>query len=87
MAWIFTQQSKFYLHEGETLLRGLLRAGYPARYECCGGYCGTCKVKCSTIGQVDIRYFQEPLALLEEDEILPCSCQVFGVLQISLDEH
>lgn len=88
MAWIFTKQSKFYLHTGETLLKGLLRVGYPVRYQCGAGYCGACKLKCNdqNLQQAHLRYIRQPLVMLEKDDILPCCCQVFGVLHLKIDE-
>lgn len=85
MAWIFAADQRFYLHEGETLLAGLLRVGIEARHQCGEGYCGTCKIKRHALPVgTRIDYLYEPLVMLEDDEILPCCCQVSGVLHLEL---
>ncbi|WP_230657666.1 class I ribonucleotide reductase maintenance protein YfaE [Psychrobacter sp. I-STPA10] len=83
MAWIITQQTRFYLHEDETLLDGLLRTGHKVEFQCKSGYCGSCRVKCVKSSQ-PITYDDNPLAMIEERDILPCCCKVVGVLTIEL---
>lgn len=83
MAWIITQQSRFYLHDDETLLDGLLRTGHKVEFQCKSGYCGSCRVKCVQSSH-PITYDENPLAMIEEREILPCCCNVVGVLTIEL---
>lgn len=84
MAWIFIDNSPFYLHTNETLLQGLLRVDVNVNFECQQGYCGTCKVKfCPLSPQHQINYLQQPLVMLSHDELLPCCCQVVGAIQIS----
>lgn len=87
MAWIFVNQTKFYLHDDETLLDGLIRQGYEPAYQCGEGYCGTCKIKRHANDKLDARidFIHEPLAILEDNDILPCSCRVKGVLHIQLE--
>lgn len=90
MAWIFyplagltTQQ--FYLHQGETLLAGLLRVGVKARYECRQGYCGVCKVRYhKRTADTRIDYTVPPLVMLADDELLPCCCRVQGALAVDI---
>lgn len=85
MAWVFINRTKFYLHDDETLLAGLLRVGITTPYQCQAGYCGTCKLKHQKItASSRIQYIQEPLLMLAEDEILPCCCQISGVLELTL---
>ncbi|WP_227430488.1 class I ribonucleotide reductase maintenance protein YfaE [Psychrobacter sp. I-STPA6b] len=81
MAWIITSQTRFYLHEGETLLAGLLRTGHDVNFQCQAGYCGSCRVKLVSSSH-PVTYTQHPLAMLEDNDILPCCCQVTGVLTI-----
>ena len=44
-------------------------AGIKLRYQCRDGYCGSCRCKLKS-GQ--IKYMQEPLAYVDDDEILVC---------------
>lgn len=86
MAWIFTNTTQFYLHEGETLLQGLLRSGIHANHQCLEGYCGTCKLKYQPRHHATrIVYITAPLAMLDDDEILPCCCHVTGAIAIDID--
>lgn len=87
MAWIFVNQKKFYLHDDETLLEGLIRQGYTPAFQCGEGYCGTCKIQRHAndpfSAQVDFR--QDPLVMLEKSDILPCNSYIKGVLHIELE--
>jgi ferredoxin len=82
MTWVMTSKQRFYLHDDESLLDGLLRTGHEINYQCREGYCGSCRVrKISSSHPVNYPFI--PLAMLEEDEILPCCCLVQGVLYIN----
>lgn len=83
MGWVFTDEMRFYLHEGETLLDGMIRTGHTAvRYECRQGYCGACRMH--IIGKTgDIHYKSPPIAHLEQHEVLACCCLATGSLQVS----
>lgn len=84
MTWVITTKMQFYLHEEETLLDGLLRTGHDISYQCREGYCGSCRVQCVSVS-VPIAYFIEPIAMIDDDEILPCCCRVQGVIHINHD--
>ena len=85
MAWVFVNDSKFYLHDDETLLAGLQRQGITVPFQCQAGYCGTCKLKHAKLNaDTRIRYLDEPLFMLEEDELLACCCHIDGVLHLKL---
>lgn len=84
MTWVMTTKMQFYLHEEETLLDGLLRTGHDINYQCREGYCGSCRVQCVSNSH-DIDYVITPLAMLDDDEILPCCCRVQGVIHINHD--
>ena len=87
MAWVFINQIKFYLHDDETLLAGLLRVGVTTPYQCQEGYCGTCKLKHQKLTlSSSVSYIHEPLLMLADDEILPCCCRVSGVLSLTLSQ-
>ena len=82
MTWVMTSKKQFYLHDDESLLDGLLRTGHDVNYQCKEGYCGSCRIKRIASSHV-IDYPFEPLAMIEEDEILPCCCRVQGVIYIN----
>ncbi|MFW2177017.1 MULTISPECIES: 2Fe-2S iron-sulfur cluster-binding protein [unclassified Moraxella] len=85
MAWIFTNSRQFYLHDGETLLAGLLRVGIVADHQCGEGYCGTCKLTHQPLNSnSQIMYDNTPIFMLNEGEILPCSARIVGILQLDL---
>lgn len=65
----------------ESLLETLERNGHTIEYQCREGYCGACKVT-KEEGEVD--YFEDPIAAISEDEILPCCCTPKTALSIRL---
>lgn len=81
MTWVITNQTQFYLHEDESLLDGLLRTGHDVEYQCKSGYCGSCRLRVVASSH-PISYLEPPLAMIEDDEILPCCCQIQGVLKL-----
>ena len=84
MTWVVTKQQRFYLHDGESLLDGLIRTGHDVSYQCKQGYCGSCRSR--VIGHsLPISYPNPPMAHLKDDELLPCVCQVQGVVYLDLD--
>lgn len=82
MTWVITSRTRFYLHEDESLLNGLLRTGHQISYQCQEGYCGCCRVKLLSQSHA-IEYPTEPLAMIADDEILPCCCQIKGIITLS----
>lgn len=83
MGWVFTDEMRFYLHDNETLLDGMIRTKHQdVRFECRQGYCGSCRmqIKASTS---KIKMTQTPLAHLAENEILACCCLSQGTLAVS----
>ncbi|WLP93451.1 class I ribonucleotide reductase maintenance protein YfaE [Psychrobacter sp. M13] len=81
MTWVTTSKMRFYLHDDESLLDGLLRTGHEVNFQCREGYCGSCRVqKLSSSHEVDYPF--APLAMIEDNEILPCCCRVKGVIHI-----
>lgn len=81
MTWVITSKMQFYLHEDESLLDGLLRTGHEVNYQCRDGYCGSCRIR-KLSSSHKVIYPILPLAMIDEDEILPCCCQVQGVIHI-----
>lgn len=66
---ITTNQLTFKLKNGETLLEGLERTGHQVEYQCRSGYCGSCRV---TLDEGEVDYQLQPLAMLRQNEVLPC---------------
>lgn len=83
MTWVITKQQKFYLHEDESLLEGLIRTGHDIEYQCKEGYCGSCRTRVISNNHA-IDYEKGPLALINEDEILPCCCKIKGQIKLDL---
>lgn len=84
MTWIITKRQRFYLHDSESLLAGLLRTGHDINYQCKQGYCGSCRCTVQYHNR-PITYPTPPIAHLKSHEILPCVCQVEGCLCLDLD--
>lgn len=86
MAWVFVKQTKFYLHDHETLLEGLIRQGLTPNFQCREGYCGTCKLNHQPLASnSQIHYGNEPIFMLSDGEILPCCAKITGILKLDLD--
>ena len=72
MSRVFTWDGSFELLADETLLEGLERQGYEVEYQCRSGYCGSCR---TDLLDCKVEYLTEPLAYVNEGEILPCCCR------------
>lgn len=46
---------------------------------CKEGYCATCKM---TLKKGEVSYIEEPIAMLDKNEILPCICIAKSDLEI-----
>jgi ferredoxin len=58
--------------EGENCLLEVLELHNVAvEYQCRSGYCGACRMK---LLKGKVAYRQQPLAFINEGEILPCCC-------------
>ena len=82
MTWVTTSKMRFYLHDDESLLDGLLRTGHDVNFQCREGYCGSCRVR-RIASSHPVDYPFVPLAMIEDNEILPCCCRVQGVIHIN----
>ncbi|RDV27314.1 2Fe-2S ferredoxin-like protein [Alteromonas aestuariivivens] len=65
----------------KTLLESLEAADVQIHYHCREGYCGACRTKLIA-GEVD--YTTDPLAYIDDDEILPCCCIALTDLKIKV---
>lgn len=50
-------------------------------YQCREGYCGSCRIR---LLNGNVTYATQPLAFIQQDEILPCCCQAQGDIEIAL---
>lgn len=67
--------------DGKTLLEQLEDQGIELNTQCRGGFCGACRVR---LLEGTVQYNHEPLAALQDGEILPCSCQQASEIKISI---
>jgi ferredoxin len=54
-----------------TLLESLEAQDVPVHYQCREGYCGSCRTQ---LLEGEVHYTEEPMAWINDDEILPCCC-------------
>lgn len=64
-----------------TLLEALELHRVPVEYQCRSGYCGACRCR---LLKGRVAYRQQPLACVNEGEILPCCCEVMGDVEIEI---
>jgi len=64
-----------------TLLESIEEYDIEIQYHCREGYCGACRSKLIT-GEVE--YTTDPLAFIDDDEILPCCCNPISNIEIEL---
>ncbi|MBE8167754.1 MAG: 2Fe-2S ferredoxin-like protein [Shewanella sp.] len=67
-----------------TLLDALEQKEIDIFSECRSGFCGSCKTK---VISGSVTYIAEPLAVLEDDECLPCCCVPTSDLDLELPLH
>lgn len=65
--------------ENSTLLEILERHNIETPSHCREGFCGVCRTQLLA-GQVE--YVLDPLAYIDDDEILPCCCRPLGNIKI-----
>ncbi len=65
----------------KTLLETLEAHNVDVQYHCREGFCGACRTK---ILSGDVDYTTDPLAFIDDDEILPCCCKPKNHLKIKL---
>lgn len=82
---IITQDTRFELQAGESLLEGLERTGHAVEYQCRSGYCGSCR---TAIISGNVSYASPPLAFIAAGEILPCCAHPEGnvVLDAAIEQ-
>ena len=64
-----------------TILNVLESAGVHIHYHCREGFCGACRTK---LIEGEVEYTTDPLAFIDDDEILPCCCIAKSALKIKV---
>ena len=64
-----------------TILQALEAHGLEVHYHCREGFCGACR---TTLLQGEVEYTIEPLAYIDDHEILPCCCKAVTDIDIEL---
>lgn len=64
-----------------TLLQTLEINQLDVEFQCREGYCGSCRVK---LCKGKVSYANQPLAFIQQGEILPCCCQPEGDIELDL---
>lgn len=64
---------------GVSVLEQLERAGHQVPFQCREGYCGACRM---VLVEGQVHYRHDPLAWVNEGEILACSCEARSEIQI-----
>ncbi|APD90076.1 FeS-binding protein [Alteromonas mediterranea] len=65
----------------KTILSALEAAGVNIHYHCREGFCGACRTK---LIEGEVEYTTDPLAFIDDDEILPCCCVAKCPLKIKV---
>ena len=65
----------------KTLLSAIEAAGITIHYHCKEGFCGACRTK---LLEGEVEYTTDPLAFIDDDEILPCCCVATKPLKIKV---
>lgn len=68
--------------EGNTLLETLEQNSLQVHYHCREGFCGACRTK---LNSGEVEYTTDPLAFIDDDEILPCCCIPVTNIDITLE--
>lgn len=65
----------------QSLLEQVEAAGITTNAQCRDGFCGACRVE---LIEGHVEYCTEPLAVLNEDQILLCACRATTEVKIKL---
>lgn len=69
--------------ESENCLLDVLEShNVPVEYQCRSGYCGACRM---TLLKGEVAYHQQPLAFINEGEILPCCCMPVMDIELAIE--
>ena len=73
--------SSFSAENDGSLLEHLEANDIEVHYHCREGYCGACRTK---LNEGSVEYHIDPLAFIDDDEILPCCCKPSSHINITL---
>lgn len=65
-----------------TLLESLEAAGLDVHFHCRQGFCGACRTK---LLEGEVEYKIDPLAFIDDDEILPCCCYPTANIKVKIE--
>ena len=68
-----------YLAESNNLLEALEQHQIAVEYQCRSGYCGSCRMQ---LLKGEVCYSTQPLAFIQDGDILPCCCMPLGDIEI-----
>lgn len=68
--------------QGATILESLEEAQIEVHFHCREGFCGACRTK---LKKGEVQYRSEPLAYIDDDEILPCCCSPTSHIEIEVE--
>ena len=74
-------QAVVQFQHANTLLESLEAQDVYVPYQCRDGYCGSCRTQ---LVSGEVAYLQEPMAWINDDEILPCCCVPKTDLELKL---
>ena len=67
--------------EHPSLLVALEAHQVEVEYQCRSGYCGACRLK---LLKGEVTYRQQPLAFINQGEILPCCCMPLTDIELEI---
>jgi len=68
--------------EKMSLLEAIESEEIEIEYQCRQGFCGSCRLK---LVEGKVAYFEEPIAFIPEDHILPCCCRPKSDLSVETE--
>ena len=73
--------SQYIIEDNTSLLVHLEKQKVEVHYHCREGYCGACRTK---LISGNVEYQTDPLAFIDDDEILACCCKPTSDIEIKL---
>ncbi|UIM99776.1 class I ribonucleotide reductase maintenance protein YfaE [Yersinia ruckeri] len=70
-----------YSDNGSSLLEALEHYQIAVEYQCRSGYCGSCRTR---LLRGEVCYQQQPLAFIQDGDILPCCCTPVGDIELEM---
>lgn len=72
---------QLHFQHARTLLESLEAQQVAIHYQCREGYCGSCRVE---LLEGEVHYLEDPMACINDNEILPCCCIPRTAIKIKL---